>query len=220
MLSDHQIYIDIHSHHISFDDSVFQVINLYPESKILNNVFAKYSMGMHPWNIDDAFTEKLNLLEIQLQQPEIIAIGECGLDKVCKTPFKTQLLAFEKQIIISERFNKPLIIHCVKAIDELFELTKRTNSIKIIHGFNSNIFLAEQLISKGFYISIGTNVFTNHKIQELIKKTPLEYLFLESDDKANTIKSIYTKVCELRNIELNELQNRMIKNFNTVWNIG
>lgn len=220
MFSLEEKFIDIHSHNITFDDSVFQIINLYPDISYKQNFLQKFSMGLHPWFIDDMYLEKLDILENYLHNPEIIAIGECGLDKICKTPFKTQLLVFEKQIILSETFHKPLIIHCVKAIDELLELTKRTSSIKIIHGFNGNIFLAEQLLNKGFYLSIGTNIFTNHKIQEIIKQIPLEYLFLESDDKANTIKSVYTKVCELRNIELKELQNRINKNFNTVWNIG
>ena len=167
---------------ILVDESVFQILNLYPDSKILNNSSTKYSIGLHPWHIDDTYNEKLDIIENHLQNQEIIAIGECGLDKICTTPFKTQLLAFEKQINLSERFNKPLIIHCVKAIDELLGLTKKINSTKIIHGFNANIILSEQLISKGFYISIGTNIFTNFKIQELIKQIPIEYLFLESDD--------------------------------------
>lgn len=220
MFSLEEKYIDIHSHNITFDDSVFQILNLYPDFQILNNTSTKYSMGLHPWYVDDTYKEKLELLEIQLQQPEIIAIGECGLDKVCKTSYKTQLLVFEKQIILSEKFNKPLIIHCVKSIDELLQLMRNIKSKKIIHGFNGNITMFEQLINSGFYISIGANIFTNHKIQELIKQIPLEYLFLESDDKANTIKSVYRKVCELRNIEFKELQNRMINNFNTIWNIG
>lgn len=220
MLSIQQKYIDIHSHHISFDESVFQILNIFPEPTILNDISKKYSMGLHPWYIDELYTEKLEILEKQLQQPEIIAIGECGLDKVCITPFEMQLYCFEKQILMADSYKMPLIIHCVKAIDELLLLTQNFNVKKIVHGFNGNITKAEQLINKGFYLSIGVNVFTNLKIQESVKQIPLEYLFLESDNKKYIIKSVYTKVCELRNIDINELQEQIIKNFNTVWNIG
>ena len=220
MFSDHQIYIDIHSHHISFDESVFQIINIFPEPLNIQNSIQKYSMGLHPWYIDDNSKESLDIIENYLHKPEIIAIGECGLDKLCKTPFEKQVYCFEKQIMLADLFKKPMIIHCVKCIDELLEISKNTMFAKIIHGFSGNVNMAEQLINKGFYISMGTNVFTNHKIQEVIKQIPLEYLFLESDDKPNTIKSVYTKVSELRNIEIKELQNQINKNFNTIWNIG
>ncbi len=213
-------FIDIHSHHISYDDSIIQIINIYPEPFLEKNDKKFYSMGMHPWFIENNYNEKLDILGNNLHYSPILAIGECGLDKNCKTPFKTQLSVFEKQIMFAHQAKKPLIIHCVKAYEELLALTKGMNMNCIIHGFSGSINLAEQLISKGFFISIGANVFTNLKIQNVIKQIPLDSVFLESDNKPNIIKSVYSKVCELQNIELMLLQNKIKSNFDKIWKIG
>lgn len=74
----------------------------------------------------------------------LVAIGECGLDKVCKTDFVLQQEVFAAHIILANKLKKPLVLHCVKAYDEIIKmLSLHKNLVHVIfHGFNKNPLLA------------------------------------------------------------------------------
>ena len=94
----------------------------------------------------------LKLVEKVSTDPEIIAIGEAGFDKLRGPASELQAEVFEKQVEISERLRKPLIIHCVSAWDEVLAMQKslKPSMPWMIHGFRGKLRQAEQLISKGF----------------------------------------------------------------------
>ena len=97
------------------------------------------------------------LLTEALFDPSVIALGEAGLDKSIDAPLSLQTEVFTEQVKLSEAFRKPLVIHCVKAWDELLAVKKDLNPQMpwVIHGFRGNDILAEQLIRKGLYLSFG-----------------------------------------------------------------
>ena len=123
-------------------------------------------------------------------------------------------LILKKQIALAEELNKPLILHCVKAFDELIALKKELN-IKvpiIIHGFNKNEELGEQLLAKGFWLSFGEAVLNKKSsLVKLIQKT--DNFFLETDDSGNSIEEIYHAVAYLKKCTINELKARIFANF-------
>lgn len=90
------------------------------------NKTGKYSAGLHPWYIDETgWKTSFEALKQFSLQNQVIAIGECGLDKVCKTSFSLQQEVFIAQLLWANEINKPLIIHCVKAFDEILGLLKK-----------------------------------------------------------------------------------------------
>jgi len=77
----------------------------------------------------------------------------------------------------------------------------------IFHGFNSKLSIAEQLVSKGLYISIGQKLLANEqKAKEIIRMLPLEKMFMETDDDEMGIEEIYQKVAEIKGVPIVDLK--------------
>ena len=129
------MFINIHTHAQLYDAKV-EVVNLSLEAVEKPNC---YSYGLHPWFIDkDTYLNQLEELERLIYERRCIAIGECGLDKLSKVNFNLQQEVFVEQIKLANRVKKPLIIHCVKAFNELINcLNLNDNKMPVIvHGFN------------------------------------------------------------------------------------
>lgn len=164
------------------------------------------SWGIHPWN---ATQEQAN----EYPPKEIRAIGECGLDCLCTTPYDLQMQLFKKQISLSEQLQKPLIIHCVKAYNEMLHLHREFDPKQawIIHGFRGKPQQMHTLLKEGFHLSFGFR----HNIQSLLQ-CPIERLFLETDDTTLSIASLYEKVAHLRHTHIEELSQKMSENFERI----
>jgi len=175
-----------------------------------------FSIGIHPWDADIEFSkiEFKNFISHQ----NCIAIGECGLDKVIDVDLELQKNIFITQLDLALYHQKPVIIHCVKAFDEIIEICEPfQNKIRlIIHGFNKSQQLAKQLIESGFYISLGDAIFKKSDFN--FNAICLDNLFLETDiDDKLTISEIY-KSCALRfNISENDLKEKIYSNFTNLF---
>ena len=77
----------------------------------------------------------------------MLAVGEAGLDKLAEAPLTLQIEVFEYQARLAEEANKPLIIHLVKAVDELLKLKQKIQPVKpwIIHGFRGKRLLQKNI---------------------------------------------------------------------------
>ncbi len=199
--------IDVHSHLVG-GGSCNLLITSY-DWRNSENVSGFFSIGAHPW-----FSSYAVQIDELAQLPNCLAIGETGLDRVQGLPFDTQLKSFEAQILLSERVKKPLIIHCVKAFDEVLRLKKKHEPTQpwIIHGFQKNASLAKQLIEAGCYLSIGIGI-KRDKVREMVKTIPVERLFLETDDSNISITSVYVLMAEALNISLGNLESILSRNF-------
>jgi TatD DNase family protein len=168
-----------------------------------------FSVGAHPW-----FSSYNVQIDRLAQLPNCLAIGESGLDRVKGLSFDEQLKSFEAQVQLAERIEKPLIIHCVKAFDEILRLKKKwkPNQPWIIHGYQKNSNLAKQLIDAGCYLSIGVGV-KNESVKEMVKAIPTERLFLETDDSNVSIADVYDLIAKTLNISSGNLENIILRNF-------
>lgn len=139
-----------------------------------------YSVGVHPWWIDGTHDDERlwKGVEMLASHPQVVAIGECGLDRL-KGDFARQIIFFEKHAQLAETLGKPLVIHCVKAFDEIIAARKRLNPTVqwTIHGFRGKPQQAEQLIRAGFALSFG--IKANPAAVRLV---PKEHRLFETDD--------------------------------------
>ena len=113
-------FIDIHTHPFRNEKDTITVQNIYPgEGFAAFSGRNFYSVGLHPWHIKSypENNEALVMVEDALEFDHVIFIGECGLDKNCGTDFNEQFRVFEAQAFMAEEYRKPLIIHCVKALN-------------------------------------------------------------------------------------------------------
>lgn len=206
-------YLDIHTHKIIENIGTTSVQSLSLTDDVFLSIPPKklISIGLHPWYAkSEQLAVQMKYLKVLAKQPNVKLIGECGLDKLKGEPLANQILILKQQIELAEELNKPIIIHCVKAFGELIALKKELN-IKvpmIIHGFNKNEELGEQLIDKGFLLSFGSAVLDkNSGAAKLIEKT--NYFFLETDDSENSIEEIYHAVAEIKKCTITELKARI-----------
>ncbi len=203
-------FLDIHTHKaLQLPDTIsVQSLSLTNDIFLAMPKSKPISVGLHPWYA------KLETLDLQMKYLNVLAsqdnvklIGECGLDKLKGESLANQIIILKRQIELAEKLNKPLIIHCVKAFDELISLKKKLK-IKvpiIIHGFNKNEELGLQLINQGFWLSFGEAVLNEKsRLLNLIQKT--NHFFLETDDSTKSIEEIYHAVAEIKKCSINELK--------------
>ena len=150
------IFFNLHTHSYTNQDDVIEIVNQYPQE--FDDSIPNYSIGIHPWYIaENRIDSDLQIIESKLQDQNCKAIGECGLDKRIEISMALQQMVFEKQLALAEKYQKPVIIHCVGAFQEVIAIKKKMNiSVPlIIHGFSKNIEMANQLVKNGFYLSFG-----------------------------------------------------------------
>lgn len=188
-------YYNIHTHRIVEEDDVIAIYNL-KENEITSGEIARhpnlyYSSGIHPWDVDSTVLSINDIYNLVEKEKRIVAIGEVGLDKLSVSSYTRQQEIFEEHIKLGKEANLPLIIHCVKAWDDLIALYKKYKPAKpwIIHGFRGNAQQAEQLAKIGFLFSVGE--FYN---EESVKVLFPDYLFLETDESPLDIREVYKNI--------------------------
>ena len=183
-------YIDFHTHHAPTATDVIAVVD------------GRDTWGIHPWRSD-----------VVCPVPDLsdrLAVGECGLDTLRGPSMETQLQVFRQQIALSEASSKPLVIHCVKALDQLLSLHRelRPKMPWMFHGFRGKSQQLRSLLNAGFYISFG---FCYN--EESLYLCPLDRLMLETDDDARSIIELYNKVADVRGVNVSFLCAAMAENY-------
>ena len=151
-----------------------------------------------------------------LDNSNLLAIGECGLDRACCSDFERQKNIFIKQIELSECNSKPLIIHSVRSYPDIISIRKETKAIQswIIHGFQGNEQTATQLLNHGIFLSLGDILFKNEdRAKRLLKIIPSEKSFLETDISERKIIDVYEKASLLSERNIDELREDIFNNF-------
>ena len=163
-----------------------QVLSL---AKQFDNVWC--SIGTHPHDAgveEEKAISLERLIELANSDPNIIGIGESGLDYYYKnSPVEDQKDSFRKHIRACIETNLPLIVHARDADDDLIQIMREEGegtSLKgVMHCFSSSRKLGEQALDLGFYISFS-GILTFNKSQDLrdfAKDVPLEKLLVETD---------------------------------------
>lgn len=208
-------HIDIHTHRLKKGKSI-QVLNIFAQDLSVDEHNFFYSAGLHPWHIgkvnaDDCF----QAIELAAQQKNMLAIGECGLDRSISTDFILQEKYFRKQIELAKKHSKPLIIHCVRAYSDLLKLKKETKSDQtwIIHGYHGNLEITKNLVSHGFYFSVGERFLKDEAKHEVLVAIPIDRLFLETDDSEISIEEIYSLAGNRQNVVPEKLAEQILDNF-------
>lgn len=213
-------YIDVHTHKISNLKEVIAIQNYYPD-EVPEEINTPFSIGIHPWFLnEDSIERDLLLIKKHLLNKNCLAIGECGLDQMCTTDFQLQQSVFIKQLQLAKEHAKPVIVHCVKAHQKLLEIIKKEKiSVPLIlHGFSKKDTVHQQLLKiPNLYFSFGKSLLTSKTTLKNITKTPLERLFLETDDSNLSVQNFYQQTAGIKNSSLESLKNQLFLNFQNVF---
>jgi TatD DNase family protein len=171
------------------------------------------TVGIHPWHIANC-----NLAEVERLASEKDAIGEIGLDYACDVPREVQRDIFRAQLVIAEQLEKPVILHCVRAFEEVMKILSEYHLTSVIfHGFIGSKEQAQRAVRQGYYLSYGERTFRSPKTIEAMLATPLSQLFVETDESNTPIEEIYAKIAELRGIKIEILLEATEENFKRIF---
>jgi TatD DNase family protein len=220
MKTDQLRYINIHGHRQASSIEEWVMMNLmakdFPPEDIENGF---YSVGFHPYNVGRVDEEDtLNRVRSALDHPRVLAIGEIGLDKSIEAPMDDQMRIFEKQVEIAESANLPVILHVVRAFNEMIGFMKTHQPMvpMIIHGYNGSAPMAGELVKAGFMISFGQAITREHsKIVEALQKVPVEKMFLETDEGDMDIREIYQFASTAKGVSVEHLRVQIYENART-----
>jgi len=208
-------YFDLHTHRIKGNDNV-QILNIFAQDMPDYTAENLFSTGIHPWHIEKVNQEfSFQAIEKACELKNMLAIGECGLDRSIATNFALQEKYFKDHIRVADKFSKPLIIHGVRAYSDLLKLKKETKSGVpwILHGYQGNHQTTQDLIAHGFYFSVGELFLKTISKHEVLKVIPLNHLFLETDDRQISIENIYSVAANALEIDKEELIAAIRDNF-------
>ncbi|MCE3279341.1 MAG: TatD-related deoxyribonuclease [Bacteroidetes bacterium] len=217
-LADKIPYINFHTHKVGVCETI-SILNL-AQIKKPEDEKRFFSIGIHPWKIKELnIAENLENLKQFVSHENVAAIGECGLDKFSEASLEEQEQIFIEQIKIAVKVNKPVIVHCVKAFDHLIRIVKKTKPgiPFIVHGYNNNIEIAQQLLENGFYLSFGKALLkSGSNAQKVFERVPFSRMFLETDDSEILIEDVYEKAAQIRMIETDKLKEIIFSNFKSI----
>lgn len=209
-------FFNIHSHYSAKKENETAIISFsITDAAQINDDIERFSIGLHPWFInDDTLEDDLPKIANLAKRPNCAAIGECGLDRLKGPDLTIQKKVFSRQLEIANSAKKPVVIHCVRAFPELLGVKKELKATTpwIIHGFNSNLETAMQLLKHDVFISFGVSLFESEKLRKVIKAVPINRLFLETDESEIPIENLYQLAAELKKISLAELQQQLAIN--------
>jgi TatD DNase family protein len=211
-------FFNLHTHQFTNNPDILELVNQYPQDFDASVPF--YSIGIHPWYIvEDRIDEDLKIIEEKLRELNCLAIGECGLDKRTEISFEQQIVVFERQLALADKYNKPVVIHCVAAHQEVISIKKKLNiSVPmIIHGFSKKQQVADQLIEAGFYLSFGKILLRNQDLKTVFQNIPNDRFFLETDTIEESIQQVYEVASEYKELKNEELHAVISNNYKNVF---
>lgn len=215
-------FVDIHTHQRREEPVTITVQNIFPEGKVEDFTGRNfYSVGLHPWHLKtpDVNDAMLSMLEDALEHDHVCFVGECGLDKIISADFYEQIRVFRTQAVIAEEYKRPLIIHCVRAYNEIMEihLKMRPEMPWIFHGYNAGLQITQQLAQRGIFFSFGKSLFNpNSKSIESLRWLPMERVFFETDEFQGNVVKIYKQAATLKNVSPELLKLEVWNNFNRI----
>lgn len=203
--------LDIHTHHAA--PQPFGVVNIRVRKETEGYVLdpdQAYSVGIHPWDtVFDAIESKYEILDSLAAQPEVVIIGEAGIDLNIGGPLFRQLNVFRHNVDLSESLQKPLLIHDVKAHDVIVGAHRdlKPSLPWAIHGFRQKPQVAAMLLKAGLYLSFGPN-FNSDTLREM----PLDRILAETDESELNIDEVIARLAFARGVPADEMTDIIAEN--------
>ncbi|MFV0497115.1 MAG: TatD family hydrolase [Candidatus Fimivivens sp.] len=148
------------------------------------HLFFRTSAGVHPHSAADLDDNALLKIEQLCREPEVVAIGEIGLDYYYNyAPKEVQQTAFRRQLELAHELDYPVIIHSRDAAQDTFDLVKEFCPRGVVHCFSGSAQLAREYAAMGLYLGFtGVVTFKNAKKPfSAAASVPRSQLLIETD---------------------------------------
>jgi TatD DNase family protein len=202
------------------------------------------SVGVHPLDIADEL-ETVDSLCVLADRPEVVAIGETGLDYFydqkeggTRDKREAQQQSFRAHLQAASRLRKPVIVHTRDAREDTLALIREVGDAEVggvLHCFTESWEMARAAIDMNYCISFsGIVTFKNaDELRDVVRQVPLDRLLVETDSpylapvpfrgKRNEPKftrEVAECVAQLKNIRLEELAEITSANFDRLFRIS
>lgn len=139
------------------------------------------AFGLHPWFLDAINSDSIYKLEEYIQAHPQALIGECGLDKLKNQNIEQQKHIFAQHLKLSHQYNRPLIIHSVKAQDLMEDFWNLLPDKFVFHSYNGKPDFLKKIIKQGGYIGLSASILNNPHLADILHLVPDNKLLLETD---------------------------------------
>ncbi|MDE6008516.1 MAG: TatD family hydrolase [Muribaculaceae bacterium] len=181
--------LDIHTHHAAPQPNGVIAVSPADFNPAPDQL---YSVGIHPWQtVEDTPEEVWKKLEQAARHPQVVAIGECGIDLLKGGPLFRQMIVLKREALLAESLGKPLILHSVKGQEMIIGMKKEMNpSVNwMIHGFRGKPTVAQMYLKAGLWLSLGEN-FNPDSLSVI----PSDCLLAETDESPCSIQEVIEKI--------------------------
>lgn len=144
--------------------------------------------GVHPHESGRCSPATRGELRELLQSPQVVAVGECGLDFNRNfAPRPVQERVFADQLALAAEVKKPLFLHERDAHPELLQILDREGPLTVpavVHCFTGSAQALSDYLDRGLFIGITGWICDERRgrpLQELVRRIPLDRLMLETD---------------------------------------
>lgn len=217
------IFIDVHTHSPNSTGYLSIFNYMLANNNEASTPTGLYSAGLHPWDIAKAKPGWQHELERLCLDPNLVAIGETGIDLSREETFEKQRSIFETHLKLASYFDLPVILHCVRAHGEILRSLKSTSihTPIIFHGFENGWKQAVKLLDAGLYLSFGKALlYPSHPTAEVFKKVPPERILLETDTYERDVTNIYKVAAHLWHCPLEQLADQVYQNATNIFNFN
>lgn len=194
------VITDIHTHR---DDAVQALIAVSPHNfNPRPGLF--YAVGYHPWDDVDKLTDAhFDLLEQCARHPQVLAIGETGMDSLRGAALDVQRHVYVRHLQLADKLGLPIIAHCVRTAADIINARRSAglgHVSVVIHGMRGNEHVARMLLDAGCYLSYGIRFNPR-----ALAVTPLDRLLIETDDDDSAIYQVAATVASASHLSASEL---------------
>lgn len=216
--------INFHTHLTSQKEGEVRIVSLNVDEAESIESLSMVTVGIHPWQTDSNNMEDLLAKFRELiGHPNVIGIGEIGLDRLRGGSLTLQAKYLREQALAATSVSKPVIIHCVRAWNELIETLSAPELkqlTKAIHGFRGKADLARQLVDRNYYLSFGSIlVDPSPELAESLTVIPKNRLFFETDTSEMPIGEIYAAAADILDTSVDELSLQIENNLNAFFGL-
>ena len=145
-------------------------------------------VGIHPNYCSEVNSADWETIEGLAAHPRVVAVGETGLDRYWDyAPIDVQREYFLRHLELSAKIDKPFVVHCREADEEVREVLREAAKTQPLHGvmhsFCQSAESAKECLDLGMHLSF-TGMLTfkkNVELRELAASLPPERIFVETD---------------------------------------
>jgi TatD DNase family protein len=225
-----------------FKTGVWAAVGIHPVHLQKRTIEYKDDNELQPAEIKTSGEDFDHAVYLELtRDPKVVAIGEVGLDyhhfeggSNIEIPKKKQKEVFIQAIRLANEIDKPIIIHCWDAYDDLLDIIKThpINKKGVVHSFIGGHKMAKKFIGLGYKIGLNGIITYSESYDRLIQELSLEDILLETDcpyltpvpkkgerNEPLNVKYVAEKIAQIKEISVMEVEKVTTENARKLFNL-